>query len=368
MEDTRLKRIEKWLKNGYAEPWHMQLQPTARCNLRCKFCWSNKYKRREPDLSDEKWKEITREACEIGVKALTIVGGGEPLIRINLVREMTKMIKDYNIDGTIVTNGTLITSEFAKHLVDIRWDTIAISIHGVGQTDNYLRGSKKAFQMTMNSIKLINKHKKAAKSDKPNIVFHGVITRQNVKELVELFMLAKKCMVGTFVLRMVNDNLENPRYYITKNQYSLLESQIKEIVKLSVEYGIDLDWQMSLEDVKNKLFGNSDSKTIKQDEEEKDIHISCVRPFTEMVVIPDGTVGPCCAFCEGKYSRDRILMENVLKFLENVNDKSLNQIWRGEKFNDFRELAKNGKLPLYCERTCPADYIYLEKSGKLLYR
>lgn len=368
MEDTRLKRIERWIRGDFASPWHMQLQPTAKCNLRCRFCWSRKYSREEPDLPDKKWIEITKEACEMSVKGLTIVGGGEPLIRRGLVKEMTKEIKNQNIDGTIVTNGTLITSEFAKHLVEIGWDTIAISINGTRSTDNYLRGSNNAFQMMMKSIQLINKYKKEVKSNKPNIVFHSVITRQNVGELIELFNLAKNCKVGTFVLRMVNDDYENPQFYITKDQYPLLESQLKKIVELSAMYHIDLDWQMSLEDVKKRLFLNTEQKTVDKSDIKRGTLVSCIRPFTEMVILPSGTVGPCCAFCEGKYSKDETLKESVLKFVDDINNKTLNQIWRGDKFNNFRKLAERGELPLYCKKTCPADYLYLEKSGKLLQR
>lgn len=368
VENGRLERIKKWLKGGYAPPWHMQLQPTAKCNLRCRFCWSRKYTREEPDLPDEKWIEITEEACKMGVKGLTIVGGGEPLIRRELVKKMTKIIKDYNVDGTIVTNGTLITSEFADYLVKIGWDTVAISINGTQKTDNYLRGRGNAFQMTMKSIRFINKYKEKMKSNKPNIVFHSVITRQNVGELVELFNLARKCKAGTFVLRMVNDDYQNPQFYITKDQFPLLESQLKKIVELSQTYHIDLDWQMSLEDVKKRLFSNTNEKTVNENNIKSGVILSCTRPFTEMVIIPCGTVGPCCAFCEGKYSKDESLKESVLKFIDDINDKSLEEIWRGDKFNNFRKLAEKNELPLYCKKTCPADYLYLEKSGKLLQR
>jgi len=368
--DTKIDRIKKWLNNEKTSPWHMQLQPTAKCNLKCRFCWSRKYTRKEKELSNVKWIEITREACEMGVRGLTIVGGGEPLVRLNLVKKMTGEIKKHNVNGTIVTNGTLFTNEFARHIVEICWDTIAVSIHGAkSSTDNYLRGNEKAFQMTMKSLEFINFWKQELNSNKPNIVFHSVITRQNINELTEILYLMKNVKAGTLVLRLVNDDLSDPQFYINKNQFNILCSQLENVTKLSKEFSIDLDWQMNIEDVKNNLFKDNNRiiKSLKEDKlEKKDKIIPCSRPFSEMVILPDGTIGPCCAFCEGKYSQDKNLADSVLEFVDNISDKSLQEIWMGKKFNKFREIVKKGQIPLYCKRTCPPDYVFLEQSGKIL--
>lgn len=63
-DDTRIGRIKKWMNGQKSVPWHMQLQPTQKCNLTCRFCWRNIYSRPE-ELPDEKWKEITKEAVEV---------------------------------------------------------------------------------------------------------------------------------------------------------------------------------------------------------------------------------------------------------------------------------------------------------------
>jgi len=381
---SKLDRIKKWLEGGKAPPWHMQLQPTAKCNLACKFCWSSRYKREEKELSDEKWIEITREACEMGVKALTIVGGGEPLIRLNLVREMVRIIKGYDVWGTIVTNGTLFTQDFARELVEIGWDSVAISIDGAtAETDNYLRGNN-AFELTMKSIHMINKWKEELSSEKPNIIFHSVITRQNVHELLDMIKLAKKARAGTFVLRMVNDDFSNPKFFITPEQFELLKRQVEEVVEFAKKEEIDLDWQMNLEDVRRILFNEKPPESSVKEERVKKKAIPCSRPFCEMVIIPDGTAGPCCAFCEGKYLNKiplgdlppkvllekklfyKQLVESVMEYVDDITNKSLKEVWEGEAFTKFRELVKKGEVPFFCKKTCPLDYVYLEESGKIV--
>ena len=62
------------------------------------------------------------------------------------------------------------------------------------------------------------------------------------------------------------------------------------------------------------------------------------------------------------------MSDDVTNFVDSVEKSNLSKIWTGEKFTKFRKLALNGELPSYCKRTCPADYMFLEKSGKLLKR
>ena len=167
MNDTRINRIKKMLNGKKVGPWHMQLQPTSRCNLNCRFCWRQTYSRYK-ELSDKRWKEITREACLLNPHEITIVGGGEPLFRNRLYEKMSELIKKNGIKGCTITNGTLYHKKLAEKVVKIGWDTIGISIHGANaSTDNFLRGHPHAFQMTMKSIKNINYFKRKFSSDVP---------------------------------------------------------------------------------------------------------------------------------------------------------------------------------------------------------
>jgi len=100
-----LTRLENWSNSVNQPPERVLIYPTNRCNLRCRFC----YQRLNPydfskDLPKQRWIELTKELCEIGVDIIQISGGGEPLIVKDTVLEMMKIIKKYKKTGRLVNN------------------------------------------------------------------------------------------------------------------------------------------------------------------------------------------------------------------------------------------------------------------------
>ena len=59
----------------------------------------------------------------------------------------------------------------------------------------------------------------------------------------------------------------------------------------------------------------------------------CFEPWYHIVVKVDGAVGPCCIFNEKSL---------------NVKTASLNEIWHGEWFKNFRTQMQSGELPSWC--------------------
>jgi len=91
------------VKENKIIPIHVQLIPTNKCNLNCFFCSCNK-RDKNLELSWEKLMEIMDKFKALGMKAVTITGGGEPL----LYKYFEALVKylDYNdIKMGLVTNG-----------------------------------------------------------------------------------------------------------------------------------------------------------------------------------------------------------------------------------------------------------------------
>lgn len=221
-------------------PWSLQLHLTNKCNLRCRFCWRTNYDRKEEELTDEKFLEIVGDGCEMGIRYLTLVGGGEPLIKSNLVLAIANKIKDYEVEGCLVTNGTLFTSEISEKLVSYEWDHIALSINGAtSRTDDFLRNKKDVHKRAIESIKAINHWKEKFKSEKPHITFNPVITKYNYNEIVKMIKLAYKLKIKLILFRLVNDQRKNGTF-IKRNQVQKLLSQFEEAEKIAGELGVDI--------------------------------------------------------------------------------------------------------------------------------
>jgi len=325
----------------------VQFHLTNKCNLRCLFCRARNVKIRK-ELSDEKWLDITRELCEFKPKQLTISGGGEPLIRKNLATKVMEMVKACDIEGALITNGTLVTSDFAKKLVEIGWNEYRISLHcSSSKMDKYLRGKENAFSLTLDGIKKINYFKKMSRSVLPKTEIWMVLTRYNYMEIEKMIKLAKRFGIDAISLKMVNEpSNEEKKFSLSIEQLKWLKNSFPKFLELANKYEVQLKTLFSF----NDLFPKKKVKVNKKNKK-KIKKIKCLIPFRELVIFADGRVSPCCNFFY--FKKDEFPIENIV-------NKSLKEVWFGETFNKLRNSILEGNLIKNC-RECPVDLKYTER-------
>ncbi len=93
----------------------MNLFLTERCNLKCKHCGA--HKEREVQLSEltiNEYNKIFREAAEMGCSEVVFTGG-EPFLREDIY-DILSIANRYNIQCTILSNGTLIDDDVINKL------------------------------------------------------------------------------------------------------------------------------------------------------------------------------------------------------------------------------------------------------------
>jgi MoaA/NifB/PqqE/SkfB family radical SAM enzyme len=112
-------------------PIYIRLKPTNVCNHHCYYC---SYADDALGLRDDvqpgdfiawdKLQEIIGDMGDMGVKAVTLSGGGEPLAYPWIVEAM-RSIADKGIDLSIITNGQLLDRERAEQLRRAKWVRIS---------------------------------------------------------------------------------------------------------------------------------------------------------------------------------------------------------------------------------------------------
>lgn len=107
-------------------PVHVQFSPTNTCNLNCSFCSCSK-RDKKLQLTLDKSKVILKSIRTMGCKAITITGGGEPLMHpdINEIIIYAKFMQ--NMDVGLVTNGLLLERLNDRALHEITWCRISFS-------------------------------------------------------------------------------------------------------------------------------------------------------------------------------------------------------------------------------------------------
>jgi len=89
---------------GRSVPGILIASVTRRCNLDCEGCYSKALRPgAAPELSDERFDELFREAVDMGVGTL-LVAGGEPLVRMGLLERVAALRGPAVV---VFTNGTL---------------------------------------------------------------------------------------------------------------------------------------------------------------------------------------------------------------------------------------------------------------------
>lgn len=105
-----------------APPIHIRLKPTNICNHRCRYCayssetltafgkntWDH-----NATIPGEKMLEIIGDIIEMGVKAVTFSGGGDPFVYPHLL-EASKILAKSPVRFAALTNGSRVTGELAE--------------------------------------------------------------------------------------------------------------------------------------------------------------------------------------------------------------------------------------------------------------
>ena len=128
---THAKILERIAEGEQVAPIYIRIKPTNYCNHKCYYCC---YADSSLGLFDSvnaqdqipwfKMQEIIADMSEMGVKAVTFSGGGEPLVYPYIVETMQKVL-EAGIDLSIITNGQLLKGERAEVLAKAKWVRIS---------------------------------------------------------------------------------------------------------------------------------------------------------------------------------------------------------------------------------------------------
>lgn len=116
--------LMKYLNTDHIPPFHAQLIPTNRCNLSCSFCSCKKRNRKE-ELSLETIENVSDRLYSLGCNAVTITGGGEPLLHPKISEILSYLHKENHMQIGLVTNGLLLHRLNAEDFSHIKWCRIS---------------------------------------------------------------------------------------------------------------------------------------------------------------------------------------------------------------------------------------------------
>ncbi len=175
---------------------------THNCNSRCITCnmWRSKSTN---ELSTTELHDILTQLKDMGIVGVGFEGG-EPLLRSDLpqIVEKTHQLGFESIN--IMTNGLLLTREKAEELIQKGLTGIGVSIDGIGETHDFVRGVKGAYKKSLRALEeLVDL--RDAKYSQLNLHMGTILMQPTIDEIIPLVDLAHRSRVG-FSLQLIDDS------------------------------------------------------------------------------------------------------------------------------------------------------------------
>lgn len=165
---------------------------TYKCNFRCRHCYnsSGEHNFGDKELTDEKMLELIRDIANYSPDSVCICGG-ETLLRKELLYKIGNILKDCGCQYNIVTNGYLMTDEIAKNLKESGYTLVQISVDGLKENYEWLRGIEGGYEKAIEAIKCV---KEAGLSSAVSCVPH----KKNIKDIPDIIELCDALGVDSF--------------------------------------------------------------------------------------------------------------------------------------------------------------------------
>jgi MoaA/NifB/PqqE/SkfB family radical SAM enzyme len=306
------------------------------CNHQCPMCW-----RTQLPLSMQK-KFIHEEINHLNLKeyihmingvpksvqVIEVVGGGEPLLYSRII-ELLTLIKQKQIYGRLITNGSLLNMRISQVLVNCAWDEIRISVHA-GTSNSYkLINGVDDYGRVMKNIKYLISTRKNSVLPKISLLF--VIQHDNVMDIYSFIKQA---------IRLKVDEIEFDSLIPFTPKKLLLTHKDKNVVmtilqdlqkKLTIKNNIDQALCMFA--LHDKWNNNIHSRNYFKDK-------YCQMVQTNLDINSDGTIFPCCLYPRQKHSY-------------NIRKSSVKEAWKYYRL--FRKQLASGKFYDFCYQWCNYD-------------
>jgi MoaA/NifB/PqqE/SkfB family radical SAM enzyme len=223
-------------------PEIVQIESTNICNAKCVFCPRDDMHRKQGIMSFDLFRKVVDECVELGITHVRVHNYGEPFVDRKLV-EKVRYAKQKGIKEVgMISNGSLITEQVARGMIDAGLDAINISVDASG---------KEVFEATRIGLK-----------------YDKVIA--NIERLVRLRAESGKRR-PKLILSFVRQNN-------SADEQAFIEHWRKIADKIHIT---DLhNWGGTLH-------------------QQSDVNYPCYRPWLTFTVLWDGRVSLCCADFDG---------------------------------------------------------------------
>ena len=316
-----------------------------RCNLNCTHCQRPLLKRQGVLIpTDMSWEVFGKLESDVFpyLKRIQFGGNnfGEQLFAANWDRFFER-VSQFGLKITVVTNGTLLSSERIKRMVDAGVE-FNFSLEGItAKSFEAVRGYP--FDKFLDIVRETcrEKNRKAEKGSKVNLGFTA--SYDNIGEILDLLRMADQLGVDRVTIPHFIPWEESQRQQSLAVHKELANQIFRKAEQLGRELNLKVDLPRPF-----RTDNPQENADLPEEKSSKEI-IPCYHPWQSVSINEKGDVTPCCAAGE---------------ILGNLARLNFAQIWGGFKYKKLRETV-NSERPLRFCRNCPLRGIEVGSSESI---
>lgn len=280
--------INVYGSTSYWLPLHIAIELTNACSLRCKHCYANAGY--GSVMENELLEKIIDDVISLKISTVQLTGG-EPTLHPLFSKVLNKLVNN-KINVTVTSNGYYHANELEYfNLLSGTANYVQISIDGLQQNHNEIRGKNDAYQTSIDSVEKLS-------NMGVNVKIATCLISQTTEEIFKLVDIVKSKGATNFTLSLL-DNLGRAK----ENSLTTVYNR-DNVMKL-------------LNDLKKRF--QSDNFTIEThdicDLEDDAYFKNCGAGYNTIKVNPEGIVSECLL---SKDSMGKIDLQGGLKlYLEN---------------------------------------------------
>ena len=280
---------------------------TYRCNARCNMC--NRYK--EPSRPED---ELTVDTIKkLPPMYFTNITGGEPFLRDDLVEIIGELCK--KSDRIVISTNGFYTDRIISLCEKFSKIGIRISIEGLEETNNNIRGLEDGFQRGYNTLK------KLKEMGMKDVGFGMTIQDMNCLDIIPLYDISNE--MG---MEFATATLHNSFYFVES------ENSIQDKVKVTGQISKLINKLLKSKSPK-KWFRAYFNHGLINYIYGKPRLLPCDMSFDTFFIDPYGDVMPC----NGTEEKEA---------MGNLNTQTWDELWNSEAATEIRAKVRK------CERNC----------------